>query len=321
MAWIGAAITAGAAIYGDITSSNSAAGANQMNYVINQQNLRAQEKQFNSAQAFNQQQMKAGYQYSSDMQQHGFQDTMALQKESENYDERMSDTAVSRRMADLKRAGVNPLMAMGPMGAASAPTVASGTIGGGSIGGSGSPGPVSPGSANQQNAGAAWGNLGNQVGSALQLQTLEAQKKLLEANATAANASADKTQLETSTKIPAEVDYIKSATGINTEQAQVVHNNIEYVATQIMQGREQAALTNIQAKLQSQNSQILNATRDSLISAATSDAAARALGLAAMRNQSDLQSSSLGKVLTIINAILTPAGSAVKIGAGIGAIP
>lgn len=49
MAWIGAAIAAGAAIYGANKSSSGQAGANQMNYLINKEQMQFQERMSNTA--------------------------------------------------------------------------------------------------------------------------------------------------------------------------------------------------------------------------------------------------------------------------------
>lgn len=98
---------------------------------------------------------------------------MAMQMQMEQWQEKMSDTAVQRRAADLKAAGINPILAAGQ--AASQPTSAMATM---------------------QNAGQSFGQLGTQVGNALQL---DAQLRQQDAQTNLFNEQAKKVHSETPT--------------------------------------------------------------------------------------------------------------------------
>jgi len=81
---------------------------------------------------------------SSSGQSHTNSQNVALSREQMQFEERMSDTAVQRRVADLKQAGMNPLLAAG-----SAASVPSYTL------------------PNVQNPDAAYQNVGSQAASAV----------------------------------------------------------------------------------------------------------------------------------------------------------
>lgn len=89
----------------------------------------------------------AGNLIGSNAQKSANRTNVALQREQQNWEERMAGTAVQRRMADLKAAGINPMLAA--KDGADTPNVAPAQV---------------------QSTGRQWENLGQQASTALQLK-------------------------------------------------------------------------------------------------------------------------------------------------------
>lgn len=198
-----------------------------------------------------------------------------MSAEQRAWEERMSNTAMQRRVADLKEAGLNPLLAVGQNGAST-------------------PSYSTP---NLQNERASWGNLGQVASSAVGIQQQQAQTQLLKAQARNVDAQTD-------VKLPEEVRLIKEQFALTAQQS----SNAYATLLQIQEATQGMKIDNESKDIARQISALdldtQKAIQASLIKATQSEAEAKALGLAGLRNLNSVQSGALGRFLAYLNAIL-----------------
>lgn len=137
-----------------------------------------------------------------------------LQREQQKWEERMSNTSMQRKVADLTAAGLNPMLAAGGPGA-STPTV--------------SPAQVQP--ANRS-------NIGQGISSALQLQNLKAQTELTTQQARVNKVEADIREIGKAQELEHRVN--KNVEGVEQEDLRTARDRIEtdMTAAQLSKFRE-----------------------------------------------------------------------------------
>lgn len=310
--WIaGAAI--GGALLGDVIGAEGQADTNAMNLQIHREDNNAALQRQQDSQGFNNLQGYITREFNSAEALKNREFQMSTLQESERYNTEMSNTAMQRRAEDLRRAGINPLLAVS-QGGASTPTVSSLTGSAASAGNVSSSAAGAPGPIAMQNPNAAFGNLGGILGTAIGAAKTQADIDYVKAQTA-------KTEAETNNKMPAEVEYIKAMTGATNATAQQTVQNINWISENWENRKiesqynaynavNQEKISDFQAQIAGQNRDVLVATKDALIAIQNNEAVASKLGLEKLKNLSDIQKSDLGKYINWINAILQPAVAA-----------
>lgn len=228
----------------------------------------------------------------------------ALFEENMQWQTEMSDTAMQRRVTDLKAAGLNPLLAVGE-GGASTPGIAQPTM---------------------QNPQAPMANIGSQLSSAAsvaaQIRSTESQAALQTAQANQAQAAADKTNKEAGDEglVDQTTRYYRMLGDLTSDQMLQTQNQTELLASQIQRSDQAFTTEKIEQLVQGINLQTAAATQKALISIANSEAMAKRLGLPGLQNMSDIQQSNFGKVMNVLQMILQSGNSAADIASKIGSL-